>query len=75
MRSPLYCLGVGPGDPELITVKASRILSQAEIVACPCSWRAANGGSLSRLNVSRAAPLGPYQRLDAFSFSSTVFLS
>ena len=37
MRSPLYCLGVGPGDPELITVKASRILSQAEVVAYPCS--------------------------------------
>lgn len=31
----LYGLGVGPGDPELITMKAVRLLKQADIVAVP----------------------------------------
>ena len=29
----LYGLGVGPGDPELMTVKAWRIISMAPVVA------------------------------------------
>ncbi|PCJ82883.1 MAG: precorrin-2 C(20)-methyltransferase [Hyphomicrobiales bacterium] len=35
MSGILYGLGVGPGDPELITLKAARILTQAKIVAYP----------------------------------------
>jgi precorrin-2/cobalt-factor-2 C20-methyltransferase len=31
----LYGLGVGPGDPELITVKAFRLLQQSPVVAYP----------------------------------------
>ncbi|MGZ4112177.1 MAG: precorrin-2 C(20)-methyltransferase [Tumebacillaceae bacterium] len=31
----LYGLGVGPGDPELITVKAFRILKEVDVVAYP----------------------------------------
>ncbi|KEO81803.1 precorrin-2 C(20)-methyltransferase [Tumebacillus flagellatus] len=31
----LYGLGVGPGDPELITVKAFRILKEADVIAYP----------------------------------------
>ena len=31
----LYGVGVGPGDPELLTVKARRILSQADVIAVP----------------------------------------
>jgi precorrin-2/cobalt-factor-2 C20-methyltransferase len=31
----LWGLGVGPGDPELITVKAFRILKEADVVAYP----------------------------------------
>jgi len=33
MSGRLYGLGVGPGDPELITVKALRLLSSAPVVA------------------------------------------
>ena len=31
----LYGLGVGPGDPELITLKALRILRAAKVIAYP----------------------------------------
>lgn len=35
MDGILYGLGVGPGDPELITVKALRIMEKADVIACP----------------------------------------
>lgn len=31
----LYGIGVGPGDPELLTLKARRILGQANVIFCP----------------------------------------
>lgn len=31
----LYGIGVGPGDPELLTLKAYRILNEAEVIFCP----------------------------------------
>lgn len=53
MSGTFYGLGVGPGDPELITLKAWRIISQAPVIAYP----AANGNdSLAR---SIAAPFIP----------------
>lgn len=39
MTGTLYGVGVGPGDPELITRKAARLISSAGVVAYP----AANG--------------------------------
>lgn len=33
----IYVIGLGPGDPELITVKAQRILSEAEVIFVPYS--------------------------------------
>jgi precorrin-2 C20-methyltransferase/precorrin-3B C17-methyltransferase len=33
----LFGVGVGPGDPELITVKAQRVIRQAHVVAYPCA--------------------------------------
>jgi precorrin-2/cobalt-factor-2 C20-methyltransferase len=45
MTGTFYGLGVGPGDPELITLKAWRIISQVPVIAYP----AANGNdSLAR---------------------------
>ena len=35
MVGTLYGLGVGPGDPELITVKAFRILKESPVIAYP----------------------------------------
>jgi len=46
----IWGLGIGPGDPELITLKALRILQAADVVAYPAP---ANGDSLVR---SIAAP-------------------
>lgn len=34
-KGTLYGVGVGPGDPELLTLKAQRILSQADVIAVP----------------------------------------
>ena len=31
----IYCVGVGPGDPELMTLKAVRIIREYEIIAVP----------------------------------------
>ena len=31
----LYGIGVGPGDPELLTLKAYKILNQADVIFCP----------------------------------------
>ena len=33
MTGTLYCVGVGPGDPELMTLKAARIIAQAPAYA------------------------------------------
>src|SRR5579872_5941173 len=33
----LICVGCGPGDPELLTVKAVKAIQNAEIIVCPTS--------------------------------------
>ncbi|QIB68883.1 precorrin-2 C(20)-methyltransferase [Aminipila butyrica] len=38
----LYGLGVGPGDPELMTLKAVRIIRESDIVAIPKSGQSVN---------------------------------
>ena len=35
MSGILYGVGLGPGDPDLITVKSSRLISQAQVIAYP----------------------------------------
>ena len=53
MTGTLYGLGIGPGDPELITVKALRLLKAAPVLAYPAPEK---GESLAR---SIVAPLLP----------------
>lgn len=45
----LHGVGVGPGDPELVTVKAARIISGAPVIA----YLAANGGQSTALAIAR----------------------
>lgn len=47
MTGTLYGLGVGPGDPELITVKALRFLQSCEVVAYPTGKPGGGGHALS----------------------------
>lgn len=35
MKGLLYGVGVGPGDPELMTLKAVRLIREADVVFCP----------------------------------------
>ncbi len=43
----LYGIGVGPGDPELLTLKAVRVLSGAKVIAIPKSKGDADSMALS----------------------------
>ena len=55
MSGTLYGLGVGPGDPELITLKAHRILQSAAVVAYPAPE---TGDSLARAIAAPHIPEG-----------------
>lgn len=43
----LYGIGVGPGDPELLTIKAKRVLEEIDLLFCPHSKRGKRSLALS----------------------------
>lgn len=55
MTGTLYGIGVGPGDPELMTVKAVRILQSAPVIAYPA---ADDGDSSARQIAAQFLPDG-----------------
>jgi precorrin-2/cobalt-factor-2 C20-methyltransferase len=55
MNGTLYGLGVGPGDPELITLKALRLLRSAPVIAYPAPE---HGDSLARSIIAGHLPGG-----------------
>ena len=55
MTGTLYGLGIGPGDPELITMKALRLLKAAPVLAYPAPE---TGDSLARAIVAGHLPGG-----------------
>lgn len=63
----LYGVGVGPGDPELITVKAVRVIKTADIV-----FTAASAKNTYSLAVEIASPyITPGTRIEKLSFPMT----
>jgi precorrin-2/cobalt-factor-2 C20-methyltransferase len=58
MTGTLYGVGVGPGDPELMTVKAWRLISTAKVLA----YLAANGGDSTARSI--AAPFMPEDAIE-----------
>jgi precorrin-2 C20-methyltransferase/precorrin-3B C17-methyltransferase len=44
MSGRLYGVGVGPGDPELMTLKARRVIEEADVIAYPVARRARGRG-------------------------------
>ena len=38
-KGTLFGLGVGPGDPELLTLRAWRLISNCQVIAYPRSQR------------------------------------
>lgn len=53
MAGKLYAVGVGPGDPELITLKALKIIKNADCIACP---EAHGGPGIAYRIAKEAAP-------------------
>ena len=50
-KGSFYCVGVGPGDPELITVKAVRTLEKCHVIAVPRT----HGSDTLALDIARLA--------------------
>lgn len=46
MKGTFYGIGVGPGDPELLTLKATRILNKIDVIAVPESKKEAGSVAL-----------------------------
>ena len=58
----LYGIGLGPGDPELLTVKAVRLLKKADVILVPRGKKAGWGAAKDILTSALGENL-PYQEL------------
>ena len=56
MSGKLFGLGVGPGDPELLTIKALRVIKESDIIAVP--------GNKTEESVAYQIVKGVYPELD-----------
>ncbi|MEW5803631.1 MAG: precorrin-2 C(20)-methyltransferase [bacterium] len=59
-----YGIGIGPGDPELITIKGLRILQRTQIIAYPISCRGERSMALSI--VEKAIDLAGKETIELF---------
>ncbi|QGR19147.1 cobalt-factor II C(20)-methyltransferase [Stygiolobus azoricus] len=63
MTKELFVIGLGPGDPELVTIKASKILSLSKVVFVPYSTTTNRSLALSVISpyisqTAKVVPLG-----------------
>ena len=69
----LYGVGVGPGDPELLTLKAHRIINEADVLAYPAPE---DGDGLALEIVRPLPPDGPAlffrRRFEAVLIQNTI---
>ena len=56
MSGKLFGLGVGPGDPELLTIKALRLIKESDVIAVP--------GNVTQESVAYQIVKGVYPELD-----------
>lgn len=56
MSGILYGIGIGPGDPELLTIKGLRIIQESDVVAIP--------GTDIKQSVAYKIVKGVYPQLD-----------
>lgn len=50
MKGKFYGIGVGPGDPDLLTIKAKKVLDQVDIILAP---ETKNGKGSTALNIAK----------------------
>lgn len=56
MNGKLYGVGVGPGDPELLTIKALRLIKEGDVIAVP--------GEQAKESIAYQIVKGAYPELD-----------
>ncbi len=64
MPGTLYVLGIGPGDPELLTLKSARIIKESPVLCVPKGRE--EGSSLALSIVQRAVNLDDKEIMEAF---------
>jgi precorrin-2/cobalt-factor-2 C20-methyltransferase len=69
MTGCLYGVGMGPGDPDLVTVKAAKLLADIDIVAYFA--KAGHGGHARRIAQAHVPPTGEWLRLE-YPFTTEV---
>ena len=62
MNGTLYAIGIGPGDPELMTLKGARILREAPVICVPRGKE--DGQSVALGIISGAVDLGGKEMLE-----------
>ncbi len=64
MTGKLYVIGVGPGDPELLTLKAARVLRKTDVICVPKGRE--EGSSLALSIVKKALNLEGKEIIEAY---------
>ena len=54
-KGTLYGVGVGPGDPELLTIKAQRVLAEVSVICMPQSETSSETVSYTHLTLPTKA--------------------